>query len=73
VAKGGENVANFPNTKAEALALLFLQKQDFGGITPKELVEKYNDVLEQAKLAVEQAEKERAKARPLVTSNIQIK
>ena len=34
---------SFPSTKEETLALLFLQKQDLGRITPKELVEKYDE------------------------------
>jgi len=63
-------VANFP--KAEALAILFLQKQDLGNATPRELVEKYDDALEQMKQAIAQVEKEK-KPRHLATSNIQIK
>ena len=35
---------SFPNTKYEALTLLYLQNQDLSGITPEDLLKKYNEV-----------------------------
>ena len=38
---------HFPADKYEALALLYIQQQDISGLTPKELVAKYDDVLKE--------------------------
>lgn len=35
----------FPSTRAEALTMLFLQKQDLSNLTPEELAQKYLEVL----------------------------
>lgn len=34
---------SFPSTKAEALALLYVQSQDLTGVTPEDLVAMYKD------------------------------
>jgi hypothetical protein len=39
----------FPARKTEALAMLYLQKQDLAGISPSELVDKYEEVLDEIK------------------------
>lgn len=35
---------SFPSNEIEALAMLWLQSQDLSGITPEELLDKYQDV-----------------------------
>ncbi|MFR3686465.1 MAG: hypothetical protein ACLTXM_15670 [Enterococcus sp.] len=35
-------MSDFPRTKQEALALLYMQSQDLSGLTPKEILEKYD-------------------------------
>lgn len=44
----------FPSTKLEALALAWLNAQDLSGLTPKDILAKYNEALEE----MEQANKE---------------
>lgn len=39
----------FPSSKGEALAMLYLQKQDFTNLSPRNLVNKYEEVLEEIK------------------------
>lgn len=36
-------MSEFPNSKAEALAMLYLQNQDLSSLTPKQLLEKYEE------------------------------
>ena len=40
-------MSEFPSSKAEALAMLYLQKQDLSGLTPKQLLEKYEEAYEE--------------------------
>lgn len=41
------NLSTFPPSKSEALAMLYLERQDLSGITPSELVKKYLEVEEE--------------------------
>ena len=36
----------FPSTESQALALLYVQKQDLSGLTPEEIYDKYRDAYE---------------------------
>lgn len=36
----------FPSTESQALALLYIQKQDISGLTPEEFYDKYRDAYE---------------------------
>lgn len=36
-------MAEFPNSKREALTMLYLQSQDLSGLTPEDFVDKYNE------------------------------
>lgn len=36
----------FPSTESQALALLYIQKQDISGLTPEEFYDKYRGVYE---------------------------
>lgn len=37
-------MSDFPSTKNEALTMLYLQNQDLSGLTPKQLLDKYEEV-----------------------------
>lgn len=37
-------MSDFPSTKYEALTMLYLQNQDLSGLTPKQLLDKYEEV-----------------------------
>lgn len=39
----------FPDSKLEALAMLYLQNQDLSGLTPEELLDKYDDTYKKLK------------------------
>lgn len=39
------NLDIFPSSKIEALAILYLQKQDLSEISPEELAEKYEETV----------------------------
>lgn len=39
----------FPDNKIEALAMLYLQNQDLSGLTPEEILDKYDDAYEKIK------------------------
>lgn len=39
----------FPASKLEALALLYIQKQDLSGITPEQLLDMYEDAYKKMK------------------------
>lgn len=41
----------FPSTKAEALAMLYVQSQDLSNATPEELLDMYTDAYERIKKA----------------------
>ena len=43
------NLRTFPSTKAEALALLYVQSQDLTNVTPEELLDKYQDAYQKIK------------------------
>lgn len=43
------NLNTFPSNKAEALTMLYLQNQDLSGLTPQELVDKYDECLKTVK------------------------
>jgi len=52
--KGGEIMADntfqtFPDGKIEALAMLYLQNQDLSGLTPEEILDKYDDAYQKIK------------------------
>ena len=38
------NTGNYPSSAIEALAMLYLSKSDIAGLSPAELVSKYNSV-----------------------------
>lgn len=38
-----------PDGKIEALAMLYLQNQDLSGLTPEEILDKYDDAYEKIK------------------------
>lgn len=42
-------MSDFPSTKYEALAMLYMQSQDLSGLTPKEILEKYDKAYEEIK------------------------
>lgn len=44
-----DNVEFFPARKTEALTMLYLQKQDLTGLSPKDLANKYEEVLDEIK------------------------
>ena len=44
-----ETTKIFPANKYEALALLYIQQQDISGLTPKELVERFDSVCAEMK------------------------
>ena len=52
----------FPDGKVEALAMLYLQNQDLSGLTPEELLDKYDDAYE--KIKAHYREKRNAKRNP---------
>ena len=65
--KGGEIMADntfltFPDSKIEALAMLYLQNQDLSGLTPEEILDKYDDAYE--KIKARNREKRNAKRNP---------
>lgn len=37
------DLSTFPSKKAEALTMLYLQNQDLTGVTPEEILEKYDE------------------------------
>lgn len=39
----------FPDGKIEALAMLYLENQDLAGLTPEEILDKYDDAYEKIK------------------------
>ena len=39
----------FPDSKIEALAMLYLQSQDLSGLTPEEILDKYDDAYQKIK------------------------
>lgn len=39
----------FPHSEVEALAMLYVQNQDLSGVTPEELLDKYQDAYEKIK------------------------
>lgn len=41
--------SNFPETKAEALALLYVQSQDLSKVTPESLLDMYQDAYQRIK------------------------
>ncbi|MBE5932946.1 MAG: hypothetical protein E7263_05980 [Lachnospiraceae bacterium] len=38
------NLSTFPSTRTEGLTMLYLQNQDLSGMTPEQLVDKYEDI-----------------------------
>lgn len=44
-----EMLKTFPASKFEALALLYVQKQDLSGITPEQLLDMYEDAYQKIK------------------------
>ena len=44
-----ETTKTFPASKFEALALLYIQKQDLSGITPEQLLDMYEDAYKKMK------------------------
>lgn len=38
---------SFPRNECEALAILYIQNQDLSGVTPEELLEKYQEAYSQ--------------------------
>jgi|GEM_PF-4123027 len=45
------NKNSFPSNKVEALTMLLVQQHDISKLTPKELVEKYDEIHEQIQKA----------------------
>ena len=37
-------MGNFPSSKTDALTMLYLKNQDLSGLTPEQLLDKYQDV-----------------------------
>lgn len=44
-----ETLKTFPASKFEALALLYIQKQDLSGISPEQLLDMYEDAYQKIK------------------------
>ena len=49
----------FPETKADALALLYLQNQDLSGLSPVEIYDKFDYALDQIRLHSKEVSKAR--------------
>lgn len=43
-------MAEFPNSKREVLTMLYLQSQDLSGLTPEDLVDKYNETYKKSRI-----------------------
>lgn len=51
--------STFPENKFEALAMLYLQNQDLSGLTPSEILDKYDYAYDQIRLHHKSVVKER--------------
>ena len=56
------NLSTFPSSKYEALTMLYLQNQDLSGLTPEELLEKYQETYD--KIYAHRKEVRRTKTSP---------
>lgn len=54
----------FPDGKIEALTMLYLQNQDLSGLTPEEILDKYDDTYE--KIKAHNKEKRNARQRMMI-------
>lgn len=48
-------MSDFPSTKYEALAMLYMKNQNLSGLTPKEILEKYDQAYEEIRNSKEKA------------------
>lgn len=49
----------FPDNKLEALAMLYLENQDLSGLSPSDILDKYDYALDQIKLHNKEVSKNR--------------
>lgn len=56
------NERNFPSNKLEALAFLYIKRQDLSGKSPEELVDMYTDAYDRVRARFRAIQKERRDA-----------
>lgn len=54
------NLSTFPSSKVSALAMLYLQNQDFSNSTPEEIADKYTESYARIQARFKEARNEKA-------------